>query len=209
MTMEKKPTKVWHRVVAFLSGYVAAVIAFSVVDGILASVTGAQPPRPGSVGAFLTEHGLAISRLAAIVAWILVYVQFVRWIRRKAASERAKTDDALSRAEHIDAPAAKPIPHSILSKLNPIKRGILFGAAFYLIGGAVWVTLRPDFEIELGMVAFVAAHAAVGAAALFAGIRAPPGRSSIHTIVGALLGIVVACVAYVAIVIVPILLLNP
>ena len=74
---QKRPIKVWHRVVAFLVGYVAAGITFAFLPMVLAYPFGRL-----TAGTLSPREGIsllqALAAFAAIGAWIFVYRYCIR-----------------------------------------------------------------------------------------------------------------------------------
>jgi hypothetical protein len=80
---QKSRIKVWHRVVAFLVGYVAAGLAYEVLPIALAYPAGALRGMTGS-DVFSLDVLTGIATVAAIVVCILVYRSCIRnWCRAK------------------------------------------------------------------------------------------------------------------------------
>jgi hypothetical protein len=74
---QKRNIKIWHRVVAFLLGYLAAGFTFELLPILLAYPTGALRGITGSP-VFSIELLRAVALIAAIAVWIIVYSACVR-----------------------------------------------------------------------------------------------------------------------------------
>jgi hypothetical protein len=197
--MQKAPIRIWQRAAAFVLGYVAAVIAFTLAEEILIHIAGAQSSDMEGAQLFVSVHRLAIARIGALATWVVVYLLLVRWMRRRGTSKLVGIADVPSSE---GAPAKVPTGDAprrpVLSRLDPIKRGVLLGAGTYLLGGAFWLMSQSYFEWSFEGEIFVGTHILAGIGAVYAGVRAGPGRSPLHTALGWLLGFAGVFVLYAA-----------